>query len=135
MGTTKKSKGESAAATSSKTIVDHVVHVVQPNFNTAGFKESLQALTAAVNLGIFDKATQSVLKSGKTFTLVLGQGFDTTSQVEAMAIQPANCAGLSSIEQLRFLQKAGLTQIVMGRNRPTLVQNARALGIDVIVGG
>jgi hypothetical protein len=122
-------------ATSTNNSANHTVHVVEPGFNSKGVKTPAQALTEPVDMKIFDKVLQKTLKNEGTFTLVLGPGFSKDQPELAGMHQKANCIGLSSIEQLRFLQSHGLTQIVMGRQHPTLIQNARALGIDVVVGG
>ena len=119
----------------SATVDTHCALTVQPGFNLVGLdpKDLAQRLTTPADMAHFDKTVADVLRSGKNFTLVLGNGFEQASVAEGLASGP--CAGLASVEQLKFLQSHGLKTIVMARLHGTLVQNARALGIDVIVGG
>jgi len=110
----------------------HVTVKVEPGFNAVGMKDPVQALEAKAAIEIFDERFQEVLKSKNTFTLVLGNGFETADV--SMGLGSSPCAGLASLAQLKYMKEHGLRQIVMARPHPTLYQNAKAAGIDVISG-
>jgi hypothetical protein len=116
----------------SGTFDNHTIHVVEPGFNAVGVRNDVQAITEDVSMARFDANTKKVLKSDKTFTLVLGKGFEQNDGELSVLGQ---CKALNSIEQLRFLKNHGLERIVMARLHGVLVQNARAVGIEVIIGG
>lgn len=110
----------------------HVTVKVEPGFNAVGMKDPVQALEAKASMEIFDESFQKLMKSDNTFTIVLGNGFETADV--AMGIGAGPCAGMASLEQLKYMKEHGLRQIVMARPHPTLYQNAKAVGIDVISG-
>lgn len=105
--------------------------VVQPGFNTMTEPDPVQALTTTPTLETFDSETQSVLTAGEEFSLVLGDGFETADVAQGFVHAP--CAGLAGAEQLRFLKEHGLRRIVMSRLHGTLAQNAKALGIEIVI--
>lgn len=110
----------------------HVTAVVQPGFNSKGLDNPIQALQAEAKMEIFSEEFRKLLESKTTFTMVLGDQFETADVTEGLRAAP--CMGLASVEQLKFLKSHGLVQILMARVHGTLVQNAKAVGIDVIAG-
>jgi hypothetical protein len=109
------------------------VVTVQPGFNAVGFEEPVQALEAKPDYEIFDKDFVEVMRGADDFVLVLGRGFETANAAAGLGSAP--CGGLAGIPQLRYLQKHGLTTIVMASQHGTLAQNARSIGIEVIAAG
>jgi hypothetical protein len=109
------------------------VLVVEPGFNAAQGESDLRSLTEPANPSIFDPEFMTTISKKKPFIMVLGAGFETAETARGFINLP--CKGLASVEQLRFLQDHGLTTIVMSRMHGTLVQNARAIGLEVVVGG
>jgi hypothetical protein len=108
-----------------------VVHTVEPGFNAYGGESNVQALTDSTSIDDFDDATREVLESDQSFVLRLGPGFENADVAAGLIAAP--CFKLAAVEQLRFLQARGLQRIEMGRLHGTLAQNARALGIEVVV--
>jgi hypothetical protein len=106
-------------------------HHVEPNFNGVGINANKTGLDLEPTLDIFDAPTRRLLEKKQPFTLVLGAGFE---DAETRArFQGYVCRGLASIEQLRFLKDHGLRRIEMGSAHGSLIQNARAVGIDVVI--
>ncbi|MER9052475.1 hypothetical protein NKJ73_22095 [Mesorhizobium sp. M0074] len=107
------------------------VFVVEPGFNGVVTPDDFRALTEPANPELFDDDFLTATENKGPFIMVLGSGFETADVTGGLGA----CAGLASVEQLRFLQGRGLSTIVMARSHPVLVQNARAVGLDVVVGG
>lgn len=100
--------------------------IVQPGFNAINGEDDPRAILEPAELDNFDEAFKKVLVAKKPFVLVLGGGFESIDVA---------CLGLASIEQLRLFKDNGLTSIVMAKRHGILVQNARALEIEVVIGG
>ncbi len=112
-----------------KAYEDAALLVVEPGFNAFGDEPDQRALVEPGRMEVFDPEFQKILQKNHPFLLVLGKGFENDPA------RPLPCLGLASIEQLRLLKSHGMKRIVMARPHGTLMQNARAINIDVIVGG
>lgn len=108
------------------------VVLVEPGFNTVLGEDDPRTLLDTANLDNFEQEFRDILGESQPFILVLGPGFEARGVGDGPGVR---CAGMASIEQLRLFKSSGLTAIVMGRRHGTLVQNARALGIPVVIGG